>query len=102
MRRTMRTATVAATLLWPGLAAAGSCEGTVVGLSNTYNLQRGTGFLAIRARPTTRSRMVGQTFNGNLVEIDRRRGSWLFVYDHGSGKSGWVHHRYVRRGCDRV
>ena len=102
MRRLFAAALIAGALGWSGGAMAGSCEGTVVGLSNTYNLQRGTGFLAIRARPTIRSRMVGQTFNGNLLEIDRRRGSWLFVFDHGSGKSGWVHHRYVRRGCDGV
>lgn len=94
--------TVATTFAATVPAQAGSCQGVVRGLSNTYNLARGSGFLAIRAQPTTRARMVGQTFNGNVLEIDRRRGNWLFVWDSGSGKQGWVYAKYVRRGCDGV
>ncbi|MEM1316742.1 MAG: SH3 domain-containing protein, partial [Pseudomonadota bacterium] len=71
-------------------AHAGSCSGTVSGLSNTYNLKKGSGFLAIRSKPTASSKMIGQTFNGNTVEIDQRRGNWLYVYDDASQKVGWV------------
>ncbi|EFL89621.1 SH3 domain-containing protein [Ahrensia sp. R2A130] len=85
-----------------GPAHAGDCSGTVGGLSRTYNLNKGTGFLAIRARPTSSSRMIGQTFNGNTVGIDRRRGNWLYIYDDASNTSGWVFARYVRRTCDGV
>ena len=95
-------ATAAASFVSVAPAQAGSCQGVVRGLSKTYNLARGSGFLAIRAQPTTRARMVGQTFNGNVLEIDRRRGNWLFVWDSGSGKQGWVYAKYVRRGCDGV
>ena len=83
-------------------AYAGSCTGTVAGLSNTYNLKKGSGFLAIRSKPKAASKMVGQTFNGNTVEIDSRRGNWLFVYDDASQKSGWVFARYIRRPCDGI
>ena len=76
-----------------------ACNATVVGLSNTYNLRTGSGFLAIRAQPTTRSRMVGQTFNGNPLDVRRSRGRWHFAYDYNSGKRGWVYGRYVSWGC---
>lgn len=86
--------------LWTVPALAGSCPGTVGGLSNTYNLKKGTGFLAVRKRPTTKSRMIGQMFNGEQVEVDRRRGNWLYVY--GDNWNGWVYHKYILRGCDGI
>lgn len=89
-------------LLSVGPVFAGDCSGTIGGLSRTYNFNKGTGFLAIRARPTSSSRMIGQTFNGNTVGIDRRRGNWLYIYDDASNTSGWVFARYVRRTCDGV
>lgn len=100
----MRTYALAVALLsslaFAPAAHAGSCQGTVGGLSNTYNLAKGSGFLAVRSRPTAKSRMKGQLFNGNIVEVDRRRGNWLYVYtDNGQG---WVFARYVRRGCDGI
>ena len=79
--------------------SAHACNATVAGLSGTYDLRTGSGFLAIRAQPTTRARMVGQTFNGNPLDIQRSRGRWHFAYDYNSGKRGWVYGRYVRWGC---
>ncbi|MEL6947288.1 MAG: SH3 domain-containing protein, partial [Pseudomonadota bacterium] len=70
----------AVTLLPAPPAEAGSCPGTVYRLSSNFNLAKGTGFLAIRSRPTSRSRMKGQLFNGNSVEVDRRRGNWIYIY----------------------
>ncbi len=98
------SAILAASALCLGLstatALAGSCPGTVGGLSSTYNLKKGTGFLAVRSRPTTKSRMIGQMFNGEQVEVDRRRGNWLYVY--GDNWNGWVYHKYILRGCDGI
>lgn len=45
------------------------CEGTVHGLSRHYDLDSGSGFLAVRARPNSSSRMIGQLFNGDHTEI---------------------------------
>ena len=99
----VRFATIGALGTVAALAAvperAHACQGTVYGLSRTYDLKRGSGFLAIRARPSSRARMVGQTFNGNTVDIRRRSGRWLFVFDYGSGKRGWVHGRWVDTYC---
>ena len=100
MKATLATLAVATTLAMSVAApAAHACNATVVGLSNTYNLRTGSGFLAIRAQPTTRSRMVGQTFNGNPLDVRRSRGRWHFAYDYNSGKRGWVYGRYVSWGC---
>ena len=88
-----------AVLAGPAATSAQACNATVVGLSGTYNLRTGSGFLAIRAQPTTRSRMVGQTFNGNPLDIRRSSGRWHFAYDYNSGKRGWVYGRYVSWGC---
>ena len=79
-------------------AYAGSCDGTVRGLSSTYNKAKGTGFLAVRARPTTNSRMKGELFNGDNVELYSRRGNWYEVgFD---GLEGWSFHKYIRTSCD--
>ena len=83
-------------------ANAGSCPGTISGLSSTYNLAKGSGFLAVRSKPTSKSRMIGQLFNGQTVEVDRRRGNWLYVYPDSGPRQGWVFHRYVARDCDGV
>ncbi|MER8675476.1 MULTISPECIES: hypothetical protein [unclassified Mesorhizobium] len=45
------------------------CEGTVHGLSRHYDLDTGSGFLAVRARPNSSSRMIGQLFNGDHTEF---------------------------------
>lgn len=73
------------------------CEGTVHGLPSSYNLARGTGFLAMRARPSASSPMVHQLFNGDTVEITDRRGSWYFV--GGDGFEGWAHRNWMSNSC---
>jgi hypothetical protein len=73
------------------------CEGTVHGLSRTYDLARGTGFLAVRARPSASSPMVHQLFNGDTVEITDKRGSWYFV--GGDGFEGWAHRNWMSNSC---
>lgn len=92
-------ATVAATLAIgaPTPAQAQYCEGTVHGLSRTYNLARGTGFLAVRAGPSASTLMVHQLFNGDTVEITDRRGSWYFV--GGDGFEGWAHRNWMSNSC---
>lgn len=80
-------------------ADAGSCDGTVGGLSSTYNKERGTGFLAVRARPTTRSKMKDELFNGDTVELYSRKGKWYEVSGP-SGISGWAHRNWIRTDCD--
>jgi len=73
------------------------CEGTVHGLSGRYNLAKGTGFLAVRARPNSSSRMVGQLFNGDTVEIFDRRGNWYRVAM--GGIDGWAHRKWMWNSC---
>ncbi len=73
------------------------CEGRVHGLSGRYNLATGSGFLAVRARPTASSRMVGQLFNGDRVEIFDRRGNWYRIAM--GGIDGWSHARWLRNSC---
>ncbi|MER9117388.1 SH3 domain-containing protein [Mesorhizobium sp. M0954] len=78
-------------------AGAQYCEGTVHGLSRHYNLATGSGFLAVRVRPNSSSRMVGQLFNGDQTEIFDRRGNWYQV-DIG-GRTGWANARWLRNDC---
>ena len=73
------------------------CEGTVHGLSGVYNLKKGTGFLAVRARPSSKSRMVGQFFNGDTTEILDRRGNWYRVAI--GGIDGWASATWIRNSC---
>ncbi len=73
------------------------CEGTVHGLSSRYNLATGSGFLAVRARPKASSRMVGQLFNGDTVEIFDRRGNWYRVAM--GGIEGWANARWMWNSC---
>jgi hypothetical protein len=80
-----------------GDAFAQYCEGTVSGLSGTYNLAKGTGFLAVRAQPRASARMVGQFFNGNTTEILGRQGNWYRVAI--GGIDGWAHARWIRNSC---
>lgn len=86
--------------LWIGAstpAGAQYCEGTVHGLSSHYNLATGSGFLAVRARPNSSSRMIGQLFNGDHTEIFDRRGNWYQV-EIGGG-TGWANARWLRNDC---
>ena len=98
----LRSALAASVLVAVGVGAsvpvsAQYCEGTVHGLSSNYNLAQGTGFLAIRARPTSSSKMVGQLFNGDTVEIFDRKGNW---YKIAAGMTeGWSHRKWMHNSC---
>jgi uncharacterized protein YgiM (DUF1202 family) len=89
----------AAGLSLQAVAPAGAqyCEGRVHGLSRHYNLATGSGFLAVRARPASSSRMVGQLFNGDTVEIFDRRGNWYRVAM--GGIDGWASARWMWNSC---
>lgn len=73
------------------------CEGTVFGLSGTYNLKAGSGFLAVRSRPSASARMVGQFFNGDTTEILDRKGNWYRVAI--GGVDGWASAKWIRNSC---
>ncbi|MCX7306262.1 MAG: SH3 domain-containing protein [Hyphomicrobiales bacterium] len=87
-----------AALLGTGSASAQYCEGTVHGLSSTYNLAKGTGFLAVRSRPKSSAPMVGQLFNGDTMEIFDRKGNWYQVAI--GGIEGWASSKWIRNSCD--
>ncbi len=74
------------------------CEGTVHGLSATYDPDTGSGFLAVRARPSSKSPKVHELFNGDKVEITDRSGNWYFV--GGEGFEGWAHRKWMRNSCN--
>jgi hypothetical protein len=85
-------------LMLSGGASAQYCEGTVFGLSSTYNLAKGTGFLAVRSQPKSSARMVGQFFNGDKTEILGRQGNWYRVAI--GGIEGWASVKWIRNSCD--
>jgi len=88
---------VALSFAAPSPVGAQYCEGTVHGLSGRYNLATGSGFLAVRTRPNSSSRMIGQLFNGDHVEIFDRRGNWYRVEI--GGTTGWANARWLRNDC---
>jgi SH3-like domain-containing protein len=93
------TATLLAICLKPALAGAQDfCFGTVVGLSNQYNPATGSGFLALRAGPTASAVQIGELFNGNVVKVIGKRGSWFRIIDP-AGATGWVSRTYVSQSC---
>ena len=81
-------------------AQAAQCTGTVRGLSNTYNEAKGSGFLAVRAGPSSRSPRLGELFNGDEVEVLSVRGKWVEIEILDG--IAWVFGKYLRRenGCD--
>ena len=85
-------------LMLSGGASAQYCEGTVFGLSSTYNLAKGTGFLAVRSQPKSSARMVGQFFNGDKTEIMGRQGNWYRVAI--GGIDGWASAKWIRNSCN--
>lgn len=98
MRRLIFAAALAVSVVPAGTSAyAQYCEGTVHGLSRHYDLKTGSGFLAVRARPSSKSRMVGQFFNGDTTEILDRRGNWYFVAI--GGIEGWASTKWIRNSC---
>lgn len=77
------------------------CEGTVHGLSGRYNPATGAGFLAVRAGPKRSATQVGELFNGDTVEVFKRRGSWYRVASTSTPIiEGWVSSRYLSNECD--
>jgi len=90
-------AMLAATGVFAPSAQAQYCEGTVFGLSKRYDLGKGTGFLAVRAGPSSRTAMVGQLFNGDTVEIFSRKGNWYRIAM--GGIDGWANVRWMRNSC---
>jgi SH3-like domain-containing protein len=102
-KKALLSALAAATLAgglalgWSGPVSAQYCEGTVHGLSSYYNLATGSGFLAVRKRPTASSRMIGQLFNRDRVEILDRSGNWYKVW---TGQvEGWSHRKWMWNSC---
>ncbi|MEM1038186.1 MAG: SH3 domain-containing protein [Pseudomonadota bacterium] len=87
----------AASTLVSTQAFAGSCGGTVRGLSAIYNQAKGSGFLTLRSGPRSSSRKKGELFNGDYVDVFARRGNWLEV--NYNGVEGWVFRKYVRHNC---
>jgi len=102
LRKSFLSALAVATIVIAGLGSSAPvsaqyCEGTVHGLSSVYNLNKGTGFLAIRKKPSSSSKMVGQLFNGDTVEIFDRKGNW---YQIASGMTeGWSYYKWMHNSC---
>lgn len=110
----LRPALAASVLLAAGLAAAsvpaaaGDCEGTVVGVRpiSQYNHANGNGFLAVRAGPGGAFVQIGEVYRGDTLSVYRRSGSWYeasCMYGRCQNPlwgpaypSGWVHRNYVR------
>lgn len=79
-------------------ASAAYCVGTVHGLSKYYNLATGSGFLAVRRRPSSSSQMVGQLFNGDTVRILDRAGAWYQI--RAGGLHGWAYRKWMWNSCN--
>jgi uncharacterized protein YgiM (DUF1202 family) len=92
-------AALASILALAAPASAQYCEGKVRGLSNNYNPTTGSGFLAVRAGPTRSATQLGELFNGDRVEIFRRKGSWYKVAATDGSVEGWASVRWIRNDC---
>ena len=79
-------------------ASDGVCLGRVAGVGDRYNPATGSGFLALRAGPSTSAKQLGELLEGERLAITNRKGSWLYVITGGQGQ-GWVHTKYVRSSC---
>lgn len=79
-------------------AAQNACFGTVAGLSGHYDASTGAGFLALRAGPTTQALQSGELFNGDVIQIVGKNGSWFRVTTS-EGRNGWVSRQYVNQRC---
>lgn len=84
----------------PSTAKAGSeCDGYVRGLSKNYNPSKGTGFLAVRAGPSSSSAMLAHLFNGDHVVVLDYANAWWRVSYNGGRNIGWVFAKYVKEVC---
>ena len=90
---------LAAILAMAAPASAQYCEGKVRGLSNNYNPATGSGFLAVRAGPTRSAAQTGELFNGDTVEIFRRKGSWYKIAATDGTVEGWASAKWIRNDC---
>ncbi|MBG1231753.1 SH3 domain-containing protein [Aestuariivirga litoralis] len=88
-----------AMLAAPQMAQAQYCQGTVHGLSGTYNAATGAGFLAVREEPSSSGAKLAELFNGDKVEITGRQGNWYQVMKEGGSDEGWVSVRWMRNSC---
>lgn len=78
-------------------AYASDCYSSVKGLSSNYNKAKGNGFLAVRSRPSSSSRELGELFNGERINVFAKKGRWFEIAFRGG--SAWVFGKYVRLGC---
>ena len=88
---------LAATAAFTASAQAQYCEGTAHALSGRYDLAKSTGFLPVRAGPSSKTAMVGQIFNGDTVEIFSRQRNCYGVAM--GGIDGWANVRWMRNSC---
>ncbi|MFZ1681564.1 MAG: SH3 domain-containing protein [Rhizobiaceae bacterium] len=93
------TAILVAPFAAPAPAMAGMCEGRVHGLSSNYNPATGSGFLAVRSKPSTSGRKLGELFNGDRVEIFKRSGNWYKIAAYDQPLEGWAHARWIDNDC---
>lgn len=54
----------------------------------------GDGYLNLRQGPGTGHAILRRMYNGDLVTVLGRRGSWLYIR-HSSGAQGYAHSRYL-------
>ena len=101
MRNTLvLLASLAAVTTFAAPAQAQYCEGTVHGLSSTYNPATGAGFLAVRAGPRKAATQRGELFNGDKVEIFQRKGKWYKIATQDAPLlEGWVHKNWMHNSC---
>ena len=101
--RLLAGAVVAGATMLALAAPAQACTATVKGLSSNYNYDKGTGFLALRAGPSTKGgkqTIIGEAFNGQKYPVLGTKGRWVKL----SALDGevWAHGKYLRRsprGC---
>lgn len=86
-------------ILAPGIAQSRECQGTVHGLSSTYDTATGSGFLAVREMPNSSSAKLAELFNGDTVFITGRQGGWYSVELEGGSDEGWVSAKWLENSC---
>lgn len=51
--------------------------------------------LNLRVAPASSSLSIDELNHGDVLDIERSNGTWLYVKARRTGKSGWVHSAYV-------